>query len=150
MKKKTSSAGFTLIELMIVVVVIGILAAIAYPSYQQSVRKSKRADGKAALLKLELAQEKLRANCPFYGQSLGAGDVCGANAGATTVTGSATSPDGHYNIAITGGTAGAVTYTATATANTADQLLDAESGVNCGTLTLTFNGGPTRTPAECW
>ena len=49
--KRRHAAGFTLIELMIVVAVIAILGAIAYPSYQDYVRKGKRAEGRAALLR---------------------------------------------------------------------------------------------------
>ncbi|MCP4091353.1 MAG: prepilin-type N-terminal cleavage/methylation domain-containing protein, partial [Gammaproteobacteria bacterium] len=52
------SRGFTLIELMIVVAIVGILAAIAYPSYQEQVRKSRRADANGALLGLANAMQR--------------------------------------------------------------------------------------------
>jgi type IV pilus assembly protein PilE len=50
--------GFTLIEMMIVVALMGILAAIAYPSYQDSVRKTRRADAKAVLAELAQFMER--------------------------------------------------------------------------------------------
>ena len=50
--------GFTLIELMIVVAIVGILAAVAYPSYQESIRKSKRAEGRTALMEVLQQQER--------------------------------------------------------------------------------------------
>lgn len=53
-----SNKGFTLIEMMIVVALMGILAAIAYPSYQDSVRKTRRADAKAVLAELAQFMER--------------------------------------------------------------------------------------------
>ena len=52
------SHGFTLIEMMIVVAIIALLSAIAYPAYTDSVRKGKRAEGRAALLDLLQQQER--------------------------------------------------------------------------------------------
>ena len=141
--------GVTLIELLVVVMIVAILAAVAYPSYQNSVRKARRADGAAALAMVQQAQEKLRANCRFYAQNFGAGDVCGANATASTARAAAASPDGRY--AITLSNASATGYTAMATGQ-GDQANDSRGGVTC-TLVLTVsaaNPNGARTPADCW
>ena len=50
--------GFTLIELLVTLVIIGILASIAYGSFQQYIFKSRRIDATATLMKLAVAQEK--------------------------------------------------------------------------------------------
>ncbi|MFA9950454.1 type IV pilin protein [Dentiradicibacter hellwigii] len=56
--RRRVSAGFTLLELMVVMLIIAILAAIAYPSYQESVRKGRRAEARAALAELIQQQER--------------------------------------------------------------------------------------------
>ena len=55
---KSQTRGFTLIELMIAVAILGIIAAIAYPSYLDQVRKSKRSDAQSALLQAANRQER--------------------------------------------------------------------------------------------
>ena len=58
--------GFSLIELMVVLVIIAILAAITYPSYLESVRKTRRAEGRVALLQLMQQQERYYSQNGIY------------------------------------------------------------------------------------
>ena len=58
LRRKTRAAGFTLIELMVVVAVVAILASIAYPSYRDAVLKGRRAQARTALLELMQQQER--------------------------------------------------------------------------------------------
>lgn len=88
MEKRFSTSGFTLIELMIVLAVVGILVAVAFPSYQQSVIKSDRSDGRNALGEVQLAQERYRAANPGESEYL---DTIGDAAFPSSLTASGTS-----------------------------------------------------------
>lgn len=134
MSNMKSMLGFTLIELMIAVVIIGILATIVYPSYQDSIRKSRRADAITELLKVQQLQEKWRANNTAYGAQA---DILGAS--------TYTSPGGYYTVAIAGQSATAYTATATATG--------AQAGDSaCATIVLNQDGPDKSTTAKaaCW
>ena len=70
--RRRTLSGFTLIELMIVVAIVGILAAVAYPAYTDTVRKGKRAEARAALMNLLQQQERYQTQMNTY-QTFGAG-----------------------------------------------------------------------------
>jgi type IV pilus assembly protein PilE len=140
--------GFTLVELLVTLAILGILAGIAYPSYQNSIRKTRRTDGISAALAIQVAQEKFRANCPFYAQSIGSTNTCGSTAALSTVQGDTTSNEGYYTISIGTGTATGNAYTITIDP-TGVQAADTD----CDPMTLTFNAtNPTglKGPAGCW
>lgn len=87
MKLCCKGAGFTLIELMIVVAIIGILAAIAYPSYQDQIRKSRRADAMEALTMAAAMEERIFTEKNSYTSVIG-------------TIGGATSAEGYYTISV--------------------------------------------------
>lgn len=64
--RRHHQAGFTLIEVMVVVAIVGILAAIAYPSYTDSIRKGKRAEARAAVMNLLQQQERYQSQMNKY------------------------------------------------------------------------------------
>ncbi|MDH5631852.1 MAG: type IV pilin protein [Gammaproteobacteria bacterium] len=102
---KTNSQGFTLIELMIVVVIIGVLSSFAYSSYQDHVRKARRTDAKGPLTQLANIQEKFFTECNRYAaqsSSTAADKACStaADPGSATLIYSALSPENHYRISI--------------------------------------------------
>jgi len=132
--RRTRSRGFTLIELMIVVAVVAILATIAMPSYQEHVRKSRRAQAKADLV--ELAQQLERHHT-----------VQNTYAGLTLpFTQSPRDGTARYTVSYVG-TPGASTFTLQAVPG------DSQSADKCGTLTLDQAGRKTpaaATVADCW
>jgi type IV pilus assembly protein PilE len=136
------AAGFTLMELMIVVAIVGILAAIAYPSYMDSVRKSRRADAKAALSNAAQALERYYTEKNTYLNATlgdGAGAIFPDHSPSDQAHNSA-----YYILSITN--QGASTYTLNATP-TGTMTSD-----SCGTLTLDHIGqkGAALSIAQCW
>ncbi|MBP7665588.1 MAG: prepilin-type N-terminal cleavage/methylation domain-containing protein [Burkholderiaceae bacterium] len=88
---RRSHRGFTLVEVMIAVVVVGLLSALAYPSYQAQVAKSRRTDAKQSLVELSQKMER------FYTER---GTYVGATLGATGLYPLVTS-GGYYDLSIT-------------------------------------------------
>ena len=152
--KKSGHAGFTLIELMVVVAVIAILAAVAYPSYQDYLRKGKRAEGKAALLRTAQVLERWYSDKSTYATTpvgatpanltgLDLAPLYGLGAGADVYSGeNASDVKSPYKITIAPEVVGTcprdACFLITATVNAPF------TDPTCGNLTLTSNG------TRCW
>jgi type IV pilus assembly protein PilE len=110
--RRCRGSGFTLIELMIVVAVIAILAAVALPAYFDSIRKSRRADAIALMSQVAQAQERWRANSTQFATDFGTDFL---NVRSTAASGVASLTEPYYTISIPSAAAGN-TYTVRAIA----------------------------------
>lgn len=128
------SRGFTLMELMITVAIVGILAAIAYPSYQDYVRRAARADAQADMLEVAqwLERRYTAANSYVFPTPPGLPITQTPRVGAARYNLTAVVP------------AGGQTFTLTATP------AGAQVGDVCGTMTVNQLGATTSAGADCW
>jgi type IV pilus assembly protein PilE len=130
--KISKSLGFTLIEVMIVVAVIAILAAIAMPSYREQVAKSRRAEAKSELLKAEGWLERYYTdNNRYADSSLTANSVFASKFTVVPSTGSA-----NYSVTLTV-TASAYTLTLSATGSMSADACGSYRKTNTGSMTST-------------
>lgn len=128
---KSRQTGFTLIELMIVVAIVALLATLVIPSYQESVKSSKRADAKGVLMNAANAMERyFTANNTYDGAAVGSDGI----PDQSPLTGTA-----NYNISVATNDS---SYTLTATAVNG---MDGD-----GNFTLTSTGARTWGANSCW
>lgn len=133
MQLRKQMSGITLIELMIVVVIVSILAAIAFPNYQEFTARAKRNEAKAALLRLAINQERFYLNNNSF--TLVLADLGFASAITET---------GYYQIQVTA--ADTSNFTASAT-----YLLGGSEAAKCLTFTIDGRGAKTSGPeTNCW
>jgi type IV pilus assembly protein PilE len=130
------SRGFSLIEVLLTCVIVGILAAIALPSYQKQIQKTRRSDAKSALIGAAGQMERYFTERSTYATAtLGSGGVYAA-----------TTENGYYTLSLAN--LSATTYTLSATP------AGAQTGDNCGTMTYTEQGVKGVTGSlpvnECW
>lgn len=145
---RNQQRGFTLVELLITMVIVGILTAIAVPSYGSYVLRTARADARATMLQVNQYMERFYALNSAYDQKLD-GTVVVLPDGLTKVPANANNP--RYNISIVPASLTANSYSI--------QAIPGNGSVTdiCGTLTLSSVGarGATGKPsqdgiAECW
>jgi type IV pilus assembly protein PilE len=148
--RRRRSKGFTLVELMAVILIAAILLSIAIPLYMQQVRKGRRTDAKTAVMDLAGREERMFSTTNAYSSDptqLGYAAV-GSGAAFPQIVG-----NGYFNITVVVPAAAPTTFAITATAITADQLKD----TSCFSFSVTQTGqqsslgsGGVVTTTTCW
>lgn len=138
---RKSAAGFTLMEVMIVVAIVAILATIAYGSYQQQIVKSRRSAGAACLQERAQYMERYYTTHLTYWKNDAQPDISQCD--------SEVSP--HYQVSFVTGSTGAKTFTLQAVPQGMQETKD----TLCGTLTINQRGvrgesGTASSADECW
>jgi type IV pilus assembly protein PilE len=147
--------GFTLIELLVTVVIVAILAAIAYPSYTRYVVETRRTDGQAGLTQMASRLEKFYTQCGSYNNANTIVSGAGSFQGCTGLElGHAFSSERNYTMNIVLGPFGATGAAIGYTINAVPVGSQATRDTDCQTLTLTSAGvkgqtGP-NTEGRCW
>ncbi len=143
--------GFSLIELLVVVAIIGILAAVVYPSYSNYVRRANRADAKITLTELAQRQERyFTENLRYADNFTSLGVVSGVGDGAPIYVNDSngrpetTNANQDYKIRLLNVTA--TSYVLNATANSPRQKKD----TNCLWFSIANTGFQDAPSAECW
>jgi type IV pilus assembly protein PilE len=137
LKRATYSRGFTLIELMIAVAVVGILASVAYPSYMDQVRKGRRADAQATLMDIASRQQQMLLDTRSYGATVAALNV--------SVPASVSN---NYTIAILAPATTALAPVPSFSATAAPR--GGQAADKCGTLGINETGAKTAAVTTCW
>jgi type IV pilus assembly protein PilE len=136
--------GFTLIELMITVAVIGILAAVAFPSYTKYLAKGRRAAAQSVMYNVGNKQEQFMLNSRSY-YPVAPGSTTDLSGLGLTLPNEV---DLNYTVTITSSTTAPPSWTVTAAPKTPQSSNDSA----CGTLTLTNAGAKTASggSSTCW
>lgn len=125
-------SGFTLIELMVVVAIVAILATIGYPSYQEQVAKSRRADAQRALGEAEQYMRRyFSTRDTFVGAQIPAGTATSPRPGSGAAM---------YNIELIEGPGAVATATQASTYTLRATRTGGMTGDRCGNLSVTNTG----------
>jgi len=145
---KKQNAGFTLLELLITLVIIGILASIAYPSYIDNVRKTKRSYAQSGLMELASFLERRFTENNSYLVPNGADDpitgtTCATSGGCEPSINNGVSHD-NYDYSLDA--VASSSYTLQAEPKDGDD----QENDTCATMTLTNTSAKTPTTDDCW